>query len=1023
MSERRLIFDVLGRDRLSRVFDRIGDGATRMGRRISRASDDGDRALGDFTRDARGRLHDTRGRFVAAGLAAERMGDDVDRSSSRSRGALSRLMSVVRGVGSAAASAVPSTGALSGALWGVGIAAAVTALPAVGALVPMVAGLGLVAGALKLGLSGVSDAMALAGTDAKEYHKALKKMSPEQREFTKALVAAKKEFAGVGKDVQKAMLPGFTKAVKAAKPLIDELSGGLVVMGKVLGDTADDFSKLMKDSGFQDDFGNTLLLGTEFVRDLTGGLVPLTRSIFDFGAASKPTLDAFGNGISGLMSKGIPGFFTGLKGGIDGSAQMFTGLFNTVNKDLPVLGDAIGEIANSTGPALSEIFESAGDNGAKAFKIIGTAAHYLKPVFGEVGGAVRIVSILLGQVADIAGNVGRVVLESLWPSFRKSSEAVGPLQRLANWLKDNKQATLEFTRVASNGIIGFAGVVISNIPMVIKVFRLMATGVLTALDGIISGAAAAFGWIPGIGPKLKQANKTFDQFKDSFITGLHSAEAQTQSFADKVGPRLAANKLRMNIDNWNQQIAVAKGKLSDKNLPSSKKAALRADISDLEAKVRKAKADLASVKNRSVTVYTNYKVNGTQRGGDVGGNYAAGGLLSGPGTGTSDDIPLMGSDGEFIVNAKATSRNLRLLEAINSGRIARFASGGKVGKGISKSALSAIRTDTAHRMVIQLTASASQIGSMVKELVGDIERAFKGKKSKVDDRLVAMLEKSNVRLKTLAAQRDKIAAKIAEAKAFASSTAATARGTATLSSLGEDSLTGHGGGIKAGLQSKLAQIRQFSRYISILAKRHLNKSMLRQILEMGPESGFAYASELVGSSQKTISEINGVQSTINKESAKLGRTGADALYDSGRNAGKGFLAGLAGQQKAIEKLMLSIAKGMQKAIRKALGIKSPSTVFAQLGRHTTEGLALGITDRVPAVHRALATVSDAVAGTQVGVPSVAMAGAAGGGRAWTVKVDINIHGATDPIATAREVRRQLLELKRTLGLNISLGVG
>lgn len=44
---------------------------------------------------------------------------------------------------------------------------------------------------------------------------------------------------------------------------------------------------------------------------------------------------------------------------------------------------------------------------------------------------------------------------------------------------------------------------------------------------------------------------------------------------------------------------------------------------------------------------------------------ARGGIISGPGSGTSDSIPTMLSNGEFVVNSKATSNNRRLLEAIN----------------------------------------------------------------------------------------------------------------------------------------------------------------------------------------------------------------------------------------------------------------------------------------------------------------------------------------------------------------------
>ena len=58
--------------------------------------------------------------------------------------------------------------------------------------------------------------------------------------------------------------------------------------------------------------------------------------------------------------------------------------------------------------------------------------------------------------------------------------------------------------------------------------------------------------------------------------------------------------------------------------------------------------------------------------------YANGGSISGPGTGTSDSILARLSNGEYVVNARATAMNRGLLERINAGLPA-FAVGGPVG--------------------------------------------------------------------------------------------------------------------------------------------------------------------------------------------------------------------------------------------------------------------------------------------------------------------------------------------------------
>ncbi len=62
------------------------------------------------------------------------------------------------------------------------------------------------------------------------------------------------------------------------------------------------------------------------------------------------------------------------------------------------------------------------------------------------------------------------------------------------------------------------------------------------------------------------------------------------------------------------------------------------------------------------------------RGGPV--HAATGGRIAGPGTGTSDSIPAMLSNGEYVVKAAATKKYGALLEAINSGAVRHLAGGG-----------------------------------------------------------------------------------------------------------------------------------------------------------------------------------------------------------------------------------------------------------------------------------------------------------------------------------------------------------
>ncbi|MFG1341888.1 tape measure protein [Xanthobacter autotrophicus] len=69
------------------------------------------------------------------------------------------------------------------------------------------------------------------------------------------------------------------------------------------------------------------------------------------------------------------------------------------------------------------------------------------------------------------------------------------------------------------------------------------------------------------------------------------------------------------------------------------------------------------------------------------GHAATGGSIRGPGSGTSDSIPTMLSNGEFVVRASQAKRYGALLEAINSGRlrVPGFATGGSVGGPVARS--------------------------------------------------------------------------------------------------------------------------------------------------------------------------------------------------------------------------------------------------------------------------------------------------------------------------------------------------
>ena len=425
--------------------------------------------------------------------------------------------------------------------------------------------------------------------------------------------------------------------------------------------------------------------------------------------------------------------------------------------------------------------------------------------------------------------------------------------------------------------------------------------------------------------------------------------------------------------------------------------------------------------------------------------FPVGGQVQGPGTPTSDSVFAMlpsgararVSDTEYVVRGAAVRKyGVGLFDALNAMRlpVPKLAGGGTAAAGgagrdvalglasgmdagsgavnaaaraMAATVVTGIRAelqiaspskktkalakDVGAGFISGLTGSRDKIKAVAKDLSTDIRAAFSGRK---ESSLLKMVNRETKELLDLAGKRDAVSKKIADAKKFATDTAGKARETGSLASIVEPDAYSPKF-VQGKMQASINAIKAFQSNVSKLQKKGLSKAVLRQILEMGPEQGGAFAKSLAGADASTIKRYNKLQAELDTRSSKLGNYGADLLYDSGKQAGKGFLTGLKGQQKDIEKLMLSIAKAMQKSIKRALGIKSPSRVMESVGQMTVLGLHGGIVKSVPTVDAAMARVSKAVvAGAPSPLPAVRV-GAVGSLRTGAVPAvpggDVHVH--------------------------------
>ncbi|CAK7288689.1 peptidoglycan DD-metalloendopeptidase family protein [Streptomyces misionensis] len=290
---------------------------------------------------------------------------------------------------------------------------------------------------------------------------------------------------------------------------------------------------------------------------------------------------------------------------------------------------------------------------------------------------------------------------------------------------------------------------------------------------------------------------------------------------------------------------------------------------------------------------------------------------------------------------------------IRISRASGYARGGVITVGGKKIDTGPIAASVGGDFLAQLRGTAAQIDAAMSKVATAVRNAFKGVKTTVDDKLLAGIKSTTSKLDALAKQRDAIAAKITAANQLAADSMNQANSFAQMTSLPNGGNVFDAGGILGGLSTRLAQIKDFGKNIKILGDRGLSKTLLQQIISAGPDQGAAYAKALVDATPAQLKQINATQDQISKAATQYGQDAADAMYDAGAQSGKGYLTGLKSQQQAINDAMSLLAKQIQASIRKALKIKSPSRVFAELGSFTVAGFAQGV--RAAAPDAALAT--------------------------------------------------------------------
>jgi len=277
-----------------------------------------------------------------------------------------------------------------------------------------------------------------------------------------------KEFGGAAKAAGET-LPGQLARSKVAFGELSKgvMEGVLPIVTPMIEGLASAFTKAApKIKAFADVFIKDLKKGIEFVTPILKELYhSFIEPVIHFITDSAiPAIKNFAKGFQDGAGPG--GQFRDVIAGI---ASFFT------DKLIP----AVRHVYEMILPALMGLFKSV----TKTMNDHKDVINFVKVAFGILGDLVT--SILL----PVLGNLGKFILTVLGPVFQGLVTVIGS--------------------VVIPGIKLLVGVVLGFISM------------------IIQGAADAFGWVPGLGPKLQAASREFNAFRDRTNAALAGIKDKT----------------------------------------------------------------------------------------------------------------------------------------------------------------------------------------------------------------------------------------------------------------------------------------------------------------------------------------------------------------------------------------------------------------------------------------------------------------------------------------------------------------
>lgn len=169
------------------------------------------------------------------------------------------------------------------------------------------------------------------------------------------------------------------------------------------------------------------------------------------------------------------------------------------------------------------------------------------------------------------------------------------------------------------------------------------------------------------------------------------------------------------------------------------------------------------------------------------------------------------------------------------------------------------------------------------------------------------------------------------------------------------------GDITSNLQARLDKIKKFQEDLRQLIALGLSNDAYKQLVDAGVEQGGQFASALLGGGLSAIAETNSLVSQINATADGLGTEAASRMYQAGVDAAQGLVDGLESLSAQLDSAATRLGNAIANAVKRALGISSPSRVLRGLMGDVGDGMVLGLNDQTVKVGSAASHLAGQIA--------------------------------------------------------------